>query len=473
MHELRIPQAEEIIKKTRELIAEQEASNFNKRSTGINLQTFLRVFTISVCFMAKVTLEGLAIKCQELQYGLKITKQALQKRLQAGKKELQALLSTATLFAMSQTVETPGVARAMEQFAAILITDATTISLPDKLAAFHKGLGGTNSKSAMKIQATYDVKSKAYRKISQRSSARENDAAYMEELITQIKANELSITDLGYYGVGHFKKISEKGAYFISKIKSNTVLYSENDKLINLVRELRGKSFIDKAVSIKGDAGKTVMQVRLCGIKLPSTVYSERIRKANKKAKSTGKTLSKVERERLKWILMITNISQNMLDCRDVCELYRIRWQIELIFKSWKSHFAIDKMNNIGKDYWDCLLYGKLIVITLLTALHSHFNNWFMQQEVRGISFLRFMKNMRDNLDKLMDFFTFRISIEQLLLVLNRILHTSRLEKRRRKTSEQVLSDFNLPYDCLHLIEDFHVSSADFDTETPSLDVAA
>jgi hypothetical protein len=456
MPKLKIPQTEAIINGISKLIIDQETSAFNKRDVGLKLQTFLRIFTISICFMTNVTLEGLSIKCEEMQYGLRITKQALQKRLKTGKKELKALLSSTVLCAMSYEVEKPKVARALEQFAAVIITDATTISLPDKLATFHKGLGGTNAKSAMKIQASYDVKSKSFRKIDQRSDAKENDASYMKELINEIKANELSITDLGYYGVSHFKKIAEKGAYFISKIKSNTNLYTESDKSINLVRELRRKDFIDKCVVIKGDGGKTSMVVRICGIKLPPTVYAERIRKANKKAKSSSKSLTKEERERLKWILIITNITEDMLDSQSICELYRIRWQIELIFKSWKSHFAIDEMNNVGKDYWDCLLYGKLIVITMLTALHSHFDNWSLRLEDRGISFLRFMNNMRENLAIILDYMLHKISCESLVVALSRIVCASLLEKRKRKTSEQAINDFNLPSDRFSCISDFH-----------------
>jgi len=274
-------------------------------------------------------------------------------------------------------------------------------------------------------------------------------------LILTINVNELLIVDLGYYSVVHFQKISEKSAYFISKIKSNTILYTECDKLINVEQELKGKISINKTVVVKGDGGKISMSVRFCGSKLPPLVYAERIRKANKKAKSAGKTLSKEELERLKWILMITNVSADMLDCLSICEFYRIRWQIELIFKSWKSHFAIDKMNNIGKDYWDCLLYGKLIVITILTALHSQFNNWSLQKEGRGISFLRFMKNMRENLDVILAYMTFQISGEQLVIALKRIIHASLLEKRKRKTTEQAIDAFDLPCDRIDCILNF------------------
>jgi len=453
MNKIRITQTEEIVKSLRSLIETMNADEFNERDTGLSLLTFIYVFTITICTMKHVTLEGLAIKCQELQYGLSLSKQALHKRLAKGKKELEKLLAFTVLMTMMYKVEKPNTAVVLKQFAAVLITDATIITLPDKLAIYHQGLGGTNADSAMKIQATYDLIGKTFRKISQRNSSKENDTAYMDELIENINANELSITDLGYFGVRHFKKIDEKGAYFISKIKSNTILYNvENGKSIRIVDELKDKDDTDQMVMIKGDNGKISMKVRLCGIKLPSKVYAERIRKARKE--NAGKTLSKEKRERLKWILIITNVPEDMLSFDAVCEIYRLRWTIELIFKSWKSYFSIDKMNNIGKDYWDCLLYGRLIIITMLTALHSQFHYSLLETSERGISFLRFMKNMRDNLDTIMNYFIYQKSDEDISITINRVIFASLIEKRRRKTTEQTIAVYDLPCDCIKLISD-------------------
>ena len=442
-----IPQLEEIFKRIREEIHQQDSKAFNRRDIGLKLSTFLIVFTICACMMKNVTLEGLAIKCEKLQYGLHYTKQALKQRLGAGNKELIILLSTLMISITKPVEKDPLIAAALKQFTAVLLTDATTISLPDKLSKEHKGLGGTNAKSAMKIQGTYDVISKQFRKIAHIANATENDATYMDELIKLIKAGELTINDLGYYGVNYFQQIDEKGAYFMSKIKSNTKLYTEENQPINLARELRGKSFIDKTVIIKGDGGKLSMAVRICGVRLSEKDYNKRLRKANKKAKSSGKTLSKEEKIRLKWVFIITNVPIEMLDCRTICEMYRLRWQIELVFKSWKSHFAIDQMNNVGKDYWDCLLFGKLAIITMLTVMHSHVHYFMLKTSDRGVSFLRFMEHMREELDIILDCLTFDATICQSAIDINRIIRASLLEKRQRKTTEQSIFDFQAPYD--------------------------
>ena len=350
MHKMNINQFEEIVNTLKKIIYNQNASEFNKRDCGMKQSTFMIIFTMIASRLKNVTLEGLALRSQGIQYGLRLTKQALLNRLGVGKKALQILLANVILETTRYKMDSPNVAKVLNQFRAVYITDATTISLPDKLTKYHKGLGGTNAISAIKIQATYEIKSKTFKKICNRENATENDNKYMKELLDEIEAGDLSITDLDYYSVGNFAAIDAKGAYFLSKIKMNTILYTLEDKPINmeklLAKNLRkvtlGKSdlcyveqiaAIDQMVQIKGEKGQT-MKVRLCGIKVTEKVYAERIRKANQKAKATGGTLTQKEKEQLKWILIITNIPKRMLDYDAVCEIYRIRWQIELIFKS-------------------------------------------------------------------------------------------------------------------------------------------
>jgi len=351
--------------------------------------------------------------------------------------------------------EQPIIAEVLNQFNAVIITDSITLSLPDKLEEYHKGLGGTNATSAMKIQASYDIKSKTFRKIATKDNARENDAGYNNELIESLKPNELSIADLGYYSVGGFIKIAKKGAYYISKIKSNTIIYTVTNEPIDMESMLKkSNGFIDMPVIIKGEAGTLSIKVRLCGLKLPSEVYAERLRKAYKK--NSNKTLTKDEKERLKWILIVTNIPKEKMNCEAICETYRIRWQIELIFKSWRSHFTIDKINNIGKNYWDCLLYGKLVVITMLTSVYSRLYHNTLQSTNRRVSYLRFMKNICEDLNILSDFWLYKISEEQVDSGLKRIIRASLVEKRiKRKTTEQLIEAFDIPSDFREMISDF------------------
>ena len=47
----------------------------------------------------------------------------------------------------------------------------------------------------------------------------------------------------------------------------------------------------------------------------------------------------------------------------EIHELYRLRWQIELLFKTWKSDLEVDKMKKVKIERWLCHFYLQSIVL--------------------------------------------------------------------------------------------------------------
>ena len=95
---------------------------------------------------------------------------------------------------------------------------------------------------------------------------------------------------------------------------------------------------------------------------------------------------------------MITNVPEDMLNARTICDLYRIRWQVELIFKYCKGCFKIDEMVNVGDKYFECLLYRRLIIITLMTTVYSRLVYMLYSQNRELFSFMRFLKTLGKSL---------------------------------------------------------------------------
>lgn len=77
----------------------------------------------------------------------------------------------------------------------------------------------------------------------------------------------------------------------------------------------------------------------------------------------------------------ITNTSPEEVPTDYVHSLYSMRWQIKLLFKTWKSFFEIDECKTIKKERLECHLYGQLIGI--LSVLLPCFNcdSYFLKRK--------------------------------------------------------------------------------------------
>lgn len=53
-----------------------------------------------------------------------------------------------------------------------------------------------------------------------------------------------------------------------------------------------------------------------------------------------------------------------------IIAIYKIRWQIELIFKNFKSNIELDYLAGTNKYRIESLIYGRLITITTIFITH-------------------------------------------------------------------------------------------------------
>ncbi|WP_167397305.1 transposase [Lysinibacillus mangiferihumi] len=53
------------------------------------------------------------------------------------------------------------------------------------------------------------------------------------------------------------------------------------------------------------------------------------------------------------------------ISAEKITQLYRIRWQIELRFKTWKSHLKLHQIKDMKVERWLCHIYSQCIVMLL------------------------------------------------------------------------------------------------------------
>jgi hypothetical protein len=98
---------------------------------------------------------------------------------------------------------------------------------------------------------------------------------------------------------------------------------------------------------------------------------AERRRKAKANAQRKGRTLSAEKLTWLQWNVYITNVPQTMLTFDQTVLLYRLRWQIELLFKLWKSEAQLDRVAGRLRERVLCEIYAKLIGMVVFQYLSA------------------------------------------------------------------------------------------------------
>lgn len=254
-------------------------------------------------------------------------------------------------------------------FNRILIQDSTVMELHEKLSPHFQGVGGSASKSSVKVDYIFDYLSEKLVDIDF-FSGNQPDQSLAKRLIPMLEMGDLVIRDLGYYSLEQIKEIEQSESYYISRFKVDVNVYESKDakKPLDLAKFIE-KNIYQGMLDIQVFIGKEKHPTRLVACLMDEETINKKQRVANKTAARRGLKVSKQKRTLLKYAIFITNIPSNMLSATLITVLYRARWRIELIFKEWKSCLKLHMFKGYNKERFLCLLYGRLIMILLIGAM--------------------------------------------------------------------------------------------------------
>lgn len=331
-------------------------------------------------------------------------------------------------------------------FSKILIFDSSTWQLNPDLQNAFPGHGGSASNSMAKLQLAYDFLNGQISFCDVFHGCVNDAKCGYEKLLKTVNKGSLVLADLGYYSALLFKKINDKKAFFVSRVKSEASFYDpETNKRVSpitLIENAKTDNF-ETDVVIKSKDSKAEVQCRLVCIKAPKQVAEKRIREKKRNCKKRNWKMKKATLFLCGWTLMITNVPKEQLPAEKVFAIYRIRWQIELIFKQFKSTFQINKCNTKNKYRLLSEIYGKLILCVIVSKVHGKLHSELWNLNKKELSFNKFCKNFQFEL-KVITNQCFHLKVheiieflEQLFLRISRI--SIKLHQKSRLTSLQNL----------------------------------
>lgn len=426
-------------------------TEFVKRKRNLEPVTFLKAFSFGVASLKEVSLEKIIDFCKDIQPNFSMSKQALGKHLKKGSLFLKEVLAYFLNKSLKMGKSTSKCVEILKCFDDIKIFDSTIIELSDELSSVWKGFDGDGSKSGIKISCMYSLYRKAFSAISIFNEV-DNDRNFNYTAAKCINKNELAIADLGFFSNELFKTIISKKAYFISKVRKDSAFYDEIPGKKNKFRRIdilellkKSNGLLDKYIYI-GFKKDTRFKCRVIAQRLSDEIINQRLRKANKDAEKNRRAVKATDKEIMKWIIMITNIEAEKLSAEEIFEVYRIRWQIELVFKCWKSHVNLRNLKNIGTDYVECILYGKLILILFLYNLYGSLNYMYYLLNSKEISMIKFFELINEKYKEIcLNLYLGIPYMNNIKCIIGRLISFSIREKRNRKTTGERLREISTP----------------------------
>lgn len=289
-----------------------------------------------------------------------LSKQALHKRL--GEPSARFMASVLARL-LSASIVPQRLGECGSSFRRIIIQDSTCLPLP----ASHMGLfpGASNGRmraACARIQCIFELCSEQFLAFGIAPFTR-NDQAASGDILELLRPGDLILRDLGYFSIEVLGCIRAASAFFLTRWRYDTCLLdpASGEPLKLLERLQLGRPLDIQLLLGKGHQ----LPVRLLAFPLPQEVADSRRRKA-RTDRDRRINHSKEYMALLSWNIFLTNAEDQILPFEQAAQLYALRWRIEIIFKSWKSHLGLRHLGSVGPRQIKTLLCAQLILAVLL-----------------------------------------------------------------------------------------------------------
>ncbi|MCI4627229.1 MAG: IS4 family transposase [Candidatus Magnetoovum sp. WYHC-5] len=313
----------------------------------------------------------------------------------------------------------------LKPFPNVKIVDSSSWDVSPELKEIFGGFGGDASDANCKVQFMYEYKSASILMVEE-TRGNMPDQRYSKNIASLINKDELLLTDLGYWQFDTFYEVVQRGGYFLSRLNTQVNIWHKTEgdykklKIENLIYNQMSNSIEVEVFLRKNDTDQDIA-VRIVGFRMSEEVANKRRMKLRKEAKKKGRVPTDRSMKLCDWSFFVTNAPEHLIPSEKIHIVYRIRWSIELVFKSWKSVLRVH-LSNIRRNHnrLRCELYAKLILATIVHMIYNRlkFYAWHKKRKEISLYILwQFIISRAESLHK-----TIRVSVDRFLRKINRLL---------------------------------------------------
>ena len=190
-----------------------------------------------------------------------------------------------------------------------------------------------------------------------------------------VRAGDFVLGDAGYSTARGIAHVAASGGHVTVRVNTGSLRFASpggtpfdlRAATASLGRPGEPRSW---AVATAGNAAPVAG--RVCAVRKSDTAIAIAHAKLRRNAGKSGKRLRPDTLEYAKCIILFTTFPESRFDAAAVLDWYRVRWQVELVFKRFKSLARLGHLPKHDAASARAWLYGKLFAALLVEKLIRH-----------------------------------------------------------------------------------------------------
>lgn len=250
----------------------------------------------------------------------------------------------------------------LSDFKRIVMQDGSSFAVHDSLKETFKGRFTKISPAAIEVHVSWDVL-KGYPEAISVSPDSQAEYDFLPEAKSLV--DTLFLADRGYFKLSYLESIDNAGGFYVVRAKTtvNPTVVTAFNRHKKILKRFTQKKQKDVKKHIRR-SGVVDMDV---------------------KGKTSYRLIASWPKGKSEPTYWATNLNREKFSAEAVINLYSLRWQIELLFKEWKSYCNLQKFNTRNATMMEGLVWATLLTLLVKRRISMS------AQQLAGIELSTFM----------------------------------------------------------------------------------
>jgi len=327
-----------------------------------------------------------------------VTRQAVDERFNAHAVEyLQAAFHWVLAEVLAWAPTHPQASQLQAHFSALYLIDSTSFDCADSLAALFPACGGAGSPANVKVMLRYAVMAGHLEPLELLAGKR-SDQGQALKVVEGLRANQLALLDKGFFTAEAWQAATRQGAFLLMPLPRAVTLWrpatpDQREQPVDLAASPDNQ--VNWPALLVGGPRHRAGTLRLVAFRLSPESAGRQRQGLRESMRKRGRMPTVKALELAGWRLLLTNAPADKLPTTMLSYVYRLRWQIELIFRQAKSVLRLDRSESENPHRIQTEIWARWIGAVLLFSWPAQASAECRQRYHTDASFEKLIRRMQ------------------------------------------------------------------------------